>query len=102
VRHHGAGLLRLTHNSELVSALSDGCDWPSFTPAERAMVSYARNLTIDPASVGEDDISLLRASGFSDRAILEINLAASYMNFVNRIAEGLGVEIESSLTAFRR
>ena len=66
------------------------------------MLGYARNLTIDPASVGEDDISALRKAGFSDRAILEINLAASYMNFVNRVAEGLGVELEGSMQTFSR
>jgi uncharacterized peroxidase-related enzyme len=92
----------LTRNSDLVQSLIDGCDWPCLTPAERTMLSYARNVTIDPASVNEDDIAALRAAGFSDRAILEINLAASYMNFVNRIAEGLGVEIENSLGAFTR
>lgn len=56
----------------------------------------------DPASVSEEHVSTIRAAGFSDRAILEINLAVAYMNFVNRIAEGLGVEIECSLFAFRR
>ena len=85
-----------------MSALSDGSDWHGLTPAELTMLSYVRNLTSDPASVGEGDISALRAAGFSDRAILEINLAAAYMNFVNRIAEGLGVEIEGSLSAFTR
>lgn len=80
----------------------DGIDWRDLTTAERMMLEYARNLTIDPASVSEEDVLALRAAGFSDRAILEINLAASYMNFVNRIAEGLGVEIEGSLGAFTR
>jgi hypothetical protein len=47
---------------------------------------------------------LLRVTcaGLSDRAILEINLAAAYMNFVNRVAEGLGVELETSMQAFTR
>ena len=66
------------------------------------MLRYALELTVNPVSVSEQHITSLRDAGFSDRAILEINLAASYMNFVNRIAEGLGVEIEPSLTAFRR
>jgi alkylhydroperoxidase family enzyme len=44
----------------------------------------------------------LRELGFSDRAILEINLAAAYMNFVNRIAQGLGVELEASMQGFTR
>ena len=66
------------------------------------MLSYARNLTIDPSSADETDINNLRMLGFSDRGILEINLAAAYMNFVNRVAEGLGVELEASLTPFSR
>jgi alkylhydroperoxidase family enzyme len=66
------------------------------------MLAHARNLTIDPASISEEDVNAMRATGLSDRAILEINLAASYMNFVNRVAEGLGVEVEASLDAFTR
>ena len=66
------------------------------------MLSYARNLTIDSSSIDEHDVAQLRDVGFSDRAILEVNLAAAYMNFVNRIAEGLGVELESSMQSFIR
>ena len=66
------------------------------------MLSYTRELTLNPAFVSDKDVDALRVAGFSDRAILEINLAASYMNFVNRVAQGLGVEIEPSLAVFRR
>ena len=66
------------------------------------MLSYARNLTVDASSINDKDIAHLRDAGFSDRAILEINLAAAYMNFVNRVAEGLGVELEPTLHTFTR
>lgn len=66
------------------------------------MLSYARELTLDAASVDENDVTQLRDLGFTDRAILEINLAAAYMNFVNRVAEGLGVELEASMQKFTR
>lgn len=102
MRHHGAGLLRLTRNEQLVHDLSDGKEPPDLSEADRAMLSYARNLTIDTSSIDENDVVRLRESGFSDHAILEINLAAAYMNFVNRIAEGLGVELEPSMTNFSR
>jgi uncharacterized peroxidase-related enzyme len=102
VRHHGAGLLRLTKNQELVNDLSEGRDWPGLSQADIAMLSYARNLTVDASSIDENDLVRLRELGFSDRAILEINLAAAYMNFVNRIAEGLGVELEASVQGFTR
>jgi uncharacterized peroxidase-related enzyme len=102
VSHHGAGLLRLTKNKELVDALSRGEDCKGLSSAERTMLSYARKLTAALGSVTEHDVQRLRAEGFNDRAILEINLAAAYMNFVNRIAEGLGVELESALELFTR
>jgi alkylhydroperoxidase family enzyme len=39
-----------------------------------------------------EDVERLRRTGFSDEEILSINLITSYFNFVNRVAEGLGVE----------
>jgi uncharacterized peroxidase-related enzyme len=102
VRHHGAGLLRLTRNQPLVNNLSEGNDWAGLSHADVAMLHYAQNLTVDASSIDENDITGLRELGFSDRAILEINLAAAYMNFVNRIAQGLGVELEASMQGFTR
>ena len=100
--HHGAGLLRLTKNKDLVDALSPGEEFNGLSSAEQTMLSYARKLTTALASMTEQDVQRLRNEGFSDRAILEINLAAAYMNFVNRIAEGLGVKLESALEPFTR
>jgi uncharacterized peroxidase-related enzyme len=59
---------------------------------EEIMLEYAVKLTKNPASVSESDIHHLRSVGFSDEEILQINLITSYFNFVNRVAEGLGVE----------
>lgn len=66
------------------------------------MLAYARKLTTAVARMGADDVQNLRQAGFSDRQILEINLVAAYMNFVNRVAEGLGVELEETLAQFSR
>ena len=54
------------------------------------MLDYAAKLAREPWAMSQTDVGRLRDAGFSDRAILEINLAASYMSFVNRLAEGLG------------
>ncbi len=62
--------------------------------ADRAMLDYAILLTREPWRVGEEDVARLRASGFSDRAILDINLVTGYYAFVNRLADGLGVPLE--------
>ena len=102
MRHHGAGLLRLTKNKQLVDDLSEGRDSRDLSHADMAMLAYARNLTVDASSIDESDVFRLRETGFSDRAVVEINLAAAYINFVNRIAQGLGVELEPSIESFTR
>ena len=66
------------------------------------MLAYAIKLTTGVSRMEAGDVDKLRQSGFSDRQILEINLAAAYMNLVNRIAEGLGVELEPALNKFSR
>ena len=60
----------------------------------KAMLDYAIKLTRSPSSVSEQDVKDLRDHGFSDEDILNINLVTSYFNFVNRVVEGLGVELE--------
>lgn len=60
------------------------------------MLRYARQLTRDPASVGSEDVDRLRAQGFDDRGVLDICQVVSYFNYVNRLADGLGVELEDS------
>ena len=59
--------------------------------ADRAMLDYAAKLTQTPARMTQDDVERLRQVGFDDRAILQINLIASWFNYINRVADGLGV-----------
>ena len=63
-------------------------------PADMAMLDYAIKLTVSPSEIGENDINTLRAMGFDDRAIHDICAITAYFAFVNRIADGLGVELE--------
>ncbi len=58
---------------------------------DRAMLAYAEKLTRRPSACGPDDLEGLRAAGFDDRGILQITLIASFFNYVNRVADGLGV-----------
>jgi hypothetical protein len=58
------------------------------------MLDYAVKLTRTPHAVDEADIQRLRDVGFDDTAILDICQVASYFNYVNRLADGLGVELE--------
>ena len=55
------------------------------------MVDYVVKLTKDATKVSPKDHERLRASGFDDRAILQITLIAAYFNYINRVADALGV-----------
>ena len=59
------------------------------------MLDYAAKLTKEPWNMVEADVQALRESGFSDVAILDIVQVAGYYAYVNRLADGLGVELES-------
>ena len=58
------------------------------------MLEYAVMLTESPSSLTEEHISALREKGLSDEDILDLNQVVSYFNYVNRVAEGLGVKLE--------
>ncbi|HZP85110.1 MAG TPA: hypothetical protein VFB21_25965 [Chthonomonadaceae bacterium] len=55
------------------------------------MLDYVAKLTLEPARVQREDVENLKAHGFEDVAILQINLIASWFNYINRVADGLGV-----------
>ena len=75
----------------LVQALQDDYDNAPISAADRAMLDYAGQLTVDATRVSPDDHARLREHGFDDRAILQITLIASWFNYINRVADALGV-----------
>jgi uncharacterized peroxidase-related enzyme len=61
------------------------------TVAERAMLDYAVQVTEDATRISRENLDTLRQHGFDDRAILQITLIASWFNYINRVADALGV-----------
>jgi uncharacterized peroxidase-related enzyme len=61
------------------------------TDQERVMIDYVVKLTKDATKVSPLDHERLRGVGFDDRAILQITLIASWFNYINRVADALGV-----------
>jgi len=59
------------------------------------MLRYVEKLTRAPADVAREDVDTLLAAGFADRDVLEICEVAAYYAYVNRIADGLGVQVEA-------
>jgi uncharacterized peroxidase-related enzyme len=81
----------VTLDESLVRALQDDYHTASITDDERAMLDYARQLTEDATHITSQHHERLRAHGFDDRAILQITLIASWFNYINRVADALGV-----------
>ncbi len=94
VVHHSEALARYEKSSEVVEALSGDARNVPLSDPDRAMLAYAAKLTTSPQRVTENDVVALRDHGFDEEAILDINLIASYFNFVNRLVQGLGVSLE--------
>lgn len=80
---------------KLLAALASDHRKADLQAADLAMLDYAVKLTRSPGDMIEADVGSLRAQGFKDRAIHDICATAAYYAFVNRIADGLGVELES-------
>ena len=81
----------LTEDDALVDALKTDWRTAELELTDTAMLLYADKLTRECASVTEVDLNALRAVGYDDTGILQINLIASFFNYINRVADGLGV-----------
>jgi uncharacterized peroxidase-related enzyme len=75
----------------LVEALQKDYTAAPISTQDRVMLDYVVKLTKDATKVHKDDIDGLRAAGFDDRGILQITLIASWFNYINRVADALGV-----------
>jgi uncharacterized peroxidase-related enzyme len=80
----------------LVAALGADFRAAMLTAADRAMLDYAVKLTREPGAMSAGDVAALRAQGFDDRSIHDICAITAYFAFVNRMADGLGVELEDA------
>ena len=68
-------------------------------PRVRGLCEYAEKLTLRPAEVGGEDAEALRALGWTDPAIHDAIQVVSYFNYINRVADGVGVENEPEWSA---
>jgi len=81
----------VTLDKGLVEALEKDYTTAPIAPQDRVMLDYVVKLTKDATKVWKDDIERLRSVGFDDRGILQITLIASWFNYINRVADSLGV-----------
>ncbi len=96
MRHHGAALRELIDDADWTRAFERDfrTAYPDLDPADRTLLAYVEKLTVVPAAVSSEDVEALRAHGFDDRMIHDAAAVTAYFAFVNRLADGLGVELE--------
>lgn len=80
--------------NRLMNALQGDYHEASLEQADLAMLDYGKKLTLTPGKMYAGDVETLRSHGFNDRAIHDICAVVAYFAFVNRVADGLGVELE--------
>jgi alkylhydroperoxidase family enzyme len=74
-----------------VKALQEDYKTAPISEPDRLMLDYVTQLTRDATRVSQNDHKRLRSAGFNDQAILQITLIASWFNYINRVADALGV-----------
>ena len=102
VKHHFAGLKRLLADDKKAAQLKAAIDSYNIAAApldkrQKTAMEYTRRLTHNLTSVLEDIIKKMRAAGYSDGEILEINQVAAYFNYANRTVLGLGCSTEGDI-----
>ena len=81
----------MTLDKELVEALERDYTTAPLSEQDRTMVDFVVKLTRDATKVSPADHDKLRQVGFDDKGILQITLIASWFNYINRVADALGV-----------
>jgi uncharacterized peroxidase-related enzyme len=81
----------VTLDEEMVAALRKDYRTAPISEQNRVMLDYVVKLTKDATQCGPQDHVALRAVGFDDKGILQITLIAAWFNYINRVADALGV-----------
>lgn len=92
--HHSAALVEETGDASLPETVVSGL--LDQVPARlQALLIYAIRLTVSPQTIQRADVEQLQRAGLTPREVIDANQVVAYFNYVNRVSEGLGVELES-------
>src|SRR3974377_2254578 len=75
----------------MVGALREDFRTAPISEQDKVMLEYVVKLTRDATQCRPEDPNQLRRAGFDDRGILQITLIAAWFNYINRVADALGV-----------
>jgi alkylhydroperoxidase family enzyme len=81
----------VTLDDELAAAIRDDPAVAPLSEQDRTMLDFVTKLTKDATKISPDDHQRMRDAGFDDTGILQVTLIASWFNYINRVADALGV-----------
>lgn len=91
---HAADLRSEVEDDELVRQIRADFRAAGIDGATRAALAFAEKLTRTPSAMTAADVAVLRKQGYDDRAITDLVQVTAYFNYINRVADGLGVDLE--------
>ena len=94
IRAHLYDLRSETVDQKLVDEIAENWKDSSLSEQQKAICYFAEKLTLSPGNINENDIKKVKKYGYSDKEISEIVQIISYFNYINRVADGLGLEPE--------
>ena len=95
IRAHLYDLRSETDNQELVDEIAKNWKDSSLSEQQKAICYLAEKLTKSPGKINVDDINKIKYFGYNDKEISEIVQIISYFNYINRVADGLGLDPEN-------
>ena len=93
---HGESLRGETNDGALLGELAEDYRRAGLDGRTRLLLEYAEQITRDATKITKGDIERLKDVGFSDQDILEATHIAAYFNYVDRLADALGVELDDA------
>ena len=84
-----------TKNQKLVDEVAKNWKKSALTEQQKAICYFAEKLTLNPGHIEVNDVSIIKKFGYSDKDLSEIVQIVSYFNYINRVADGLGLAPEN-------
>lgn len=94
---HEKDLRAVVESDEQRQAVQEDYLSAGLTPREVALLDFAVKLTVHPRDVRRDDLEALREHGLNDEQLVDAVHCIGYLNFINRVLDGLGVDPEPSM-----
>jgi uncharacterized peroxidase-related enzyme len=94
---HAEDLRVMSRNDDLAEAVKHDYRTAPLEPRHVALCEWAEKLTRTPAECNRDDVDALREHGWTDEQVVSAAQIIGYFNHLNRLADGLGIELEAEM-----